>query len=108
MNDSTARLRLVSTFERVFAHGPNERLDYAVDWSDVLPEGDSITESTWTLRPSTTPPLSTAATVRGATRTEVVLHGGKIGLRYRITNAIETSEGMEAARQFYIEITHPR
>lgn len=65
---------------------PQATLDYAIDWSDWLSEGESIVDSAW-------------ATSSGAiqspnftdTATSVWLSGGDVGIAITLTNTITTN-----------------
>jgi len=75
-----------------FTQDPNARLDYEVDWSEWLPDGDTLLTSTWT-------PGDPAIVCDGGTtdatsaRIFVSFNNPTIGQRYIATNHIETVQG---------------
>jgi hypothetical protein len=85
---------------------PDERLDYACDWTAFLAEGgspaDTIVESTWLIFPQDgsppTPSLS-GAQVTGAVAS-VFVAGCAARETYRLTNRIATAQGRSADRSF--------
>ena len=79
---------------------PSARLDYAVDWTAWLQDGDSIATSEW-LTGDLTP---TEPRLIGATAT-VWLSGGVLGVTYRITNRITTAAGRTDERTLRLLIT---
>jgi hypothetical protein len=73
-----------------FTHDPDARVDYGVDWSDYLDEGESITEHEWI---TTGDDLTlTGESLAGAVHATFV-EGGVLGRAYRITSRITTSAG---------------
>lgn len=74
--------------QAVFAKDPDERKDYAVDWSTRLP-GDTITLSTWTAEPGIT---LDSPSLAGYVAT-AWLSGGTSGTSYLVTNRVTTSGG---------------
>ncbi|OQC18926.1 MAG: hypothetical protein BWX69_03144 [Planctomycetes bacterium ADurb.Bin069] len=72
------------------AHDPDELLDYGIDWSTRLEEGDRIVASTWTTPPGG-PTLSTPG--RTDTATTIWITGGTAGESYRIGNRVTTAAG---------------
>lgn len=86
----------------LFGHDPDAVLDYAVDWSDWLATGETITTSTWTVPTGieeTTPPPSTDGSVA-----TIWMTGGTAGTRYALTNHIVTSAGREDDRTIYLKV----
>ena len=72
------------------AKDPNEVLDYQLDWSDRLDEGETITASTFIVESGTITINSTALV--GALTT-IWLAGGAHGATVVFTNRIVTSQG---------------
>lgn len=84
---------------------PEARLDYGLDWSEWLVEGETITASTWTLataNPDTV--LTTSSQSHTDTVTVVWLAGGTLGADYEVTNHIVTSAGREDDRTHKIRV----
>jgi len=82
--------------------GDDEKLVYAIDWSDWLAtNSDSIDTSTWSV-PTGLTSESTSAT---ADTTRIKLSGGTIGQTYEVTNVITTVTTDETAeRSFKVKI----
>lgn len=72
-----------------FTKDPDAKLDYAVDWSAWLEDGDTITASTWIVPEGLT---ASGQTVEGE-KTVVWLAGGTAGQSYKVTNRVTTSAG---------------
>lgn len=79
---------------------PNALLDYAIDWSAWLPDGDAITTAVWTVPDGLTRDHDTLA---GAVAT-VWIGGGAVGTVYRLTCQISTAAGRSAERSISIEV----
>lgn len=79
----------------LFIHDPQALLDYSVDWTLWMDDGDTITSSTWTITP-TGPALS--ASSHDTTTTTIWVDDGTVGVTYELTNHIVTSEGREDDR----------
>lgn len=71
------------------AKDPDEVLDYALDWSNVLETGETISTSTWTVPSGIT---DSSASISGST-TRIWLSSGTSGTVYSVTNKIVTSDG---------------
>lgn len=85
-----------------YAHDPDAVLDYAIDWTAWLADGETITASTWevpTGLTQTTPAPSIAAGV-----TTVWISGGAADTVYRVTNHITTSHGRQDDRSFSLSV----
>lgn len=80
---------------------PASVLDYTIDWSVWLDDGDVITASTWAVPAG----ISAVVDTNGTTYATVWLTGGTIGTGYRVTNHITTSDGREDERSLRIVIT---
>lgn len=84
------------------AKDPDADLPYAVDWSAWLDDGETISVSTWDVSDSGM--TQSLDSIDGAT-TMVWLAGGTVGSKpYRVTNHIETSNGKEDDRSFFVWI----
>lgn len=83
-----------------FLKDPDATLDYGVDWSDWLAQGETITGSVWTL----TAGITKYNESYGTTATTVWLQGGVSGTTYRATNHITTSEGRQDDRTLTIKV----
>lgn len=80
---------------------PQETIDYAVDWSDFLATGETISASTWSLS-STSMSLGTLAAT--TTTTAAFVTGGTVGTVYRLTNKITTNQTRVAERSVIIRV----
>lgn len=68
---------------------PDEVLDYTIDWSDRLGEGDAVDTSTWFVPSGLTQENEEVTT----TTTVLWLSGGTLGQTYTILNRITTTGG---------------
>lgn len=71
-----------------FTHRPNSKLDYAIDWSAWLIDGETVLTSTWTCDGALT--ISDDVITDGK-RTTAYVAGGVLGSIYYVTNTIETA-----------------
>lgn len=83
---------------------PDASLDYGVDWSDYLGEGEVLTESTW----SVTPPDGLVIAGESATDTiaGVIVSGGVRGDIYRLVNRVTTTAARVDERSIIIRVEH--
>ncbi len=86
-----------------YTHDPDAKLDYSVDWSLWLADGDTVQASTWAVSPSG-PTLSGSSINVPATITTIFFDGGTEGERYTLTNHIVTTEGREDDRSIRIKV----
>jgi len=77
------------------------RKPFSIDWADFL-EGDTITESSWSISPDGLNKQDESLTGAKAT---VWLSGGQSGARYVVTNQITTAGGITDERSFEISIS---
>lgn len=80
---------------------PASLLDYTIDWSEWLDDGDTLTASTWDIPAGISSPADTNST----TYATVWLTGGTIGVGYRVTNHITTADGRQDERSFRLVVT---
>lgn len=83
-----------------FVQDPDEVLDYTIDWSEWLAEGDTITAATSTPDAGITVD-STSFTVNSTT---IWISGGTPGEKYNISVHVTTNGGREGDRSITIEI----
>jgi len=69
---------------------PDEILDYELDWASRLPEGDTISTSTWII---TGTGLVKDSDSHGDDSTTVWLSAGTLGTKYVLTNRVVTTGG---------------
>lgn len=83
-----------------FIKDPAAMLDYAVDWSRWLAEGETIATSTWTVPAG----ITSEEEANNSTAAQIWLAGGSVGKRYRVTNKIITSAERQNERTITIEV----
>lgn len=83
---------------------PNSVLDYGVDWSEWLADGETITASTWTV-PEGVEQATPAPSISDGITT-IWLTGGTANRRYWIANHITTSAGRQDERTFPYDVTN--
>jgi len=71
--------------------GPNDFLDYSIDWSQWLTGTDTIASSTWTSTATGTITLSNQSS--GTATTVCWVSGGVVGEIYNVTNHIVSAGG---------------
>jgi len=70
---------------------PDEVLDYGINWSELIDEGDEISASTWVVPTGIT---KNSDTFDAPTSTTTIwLSSGTIGTTYELTNRIVTAGG---------------
>lgn len=79
-------------------------LDYTIDWSQWLPDNDTITSSTFTVQSEADGAVAVDDSSFTTTTTTVWLSGGTAGQRYLVTNHIVTAAGREDDRSLRITI----
>lgn len=87
-----------------YAHDPSAVLDYAIDWTAWLAEGETITDSTWTV-PSGITETTPSPSIDGGVTT-IWLAGGTVGTIYTVTNHITTSHGRQDDRSFELSVNN--
>jgi hypothetical protein len=81
--------------------GPDENLDYELDWSQWLPQGDTITSSTWTSDEG----LTLGDSLYTTTNTTIWVSGGALGESLQALNTIGTAQGRIAEQTLLFRIT---
>lgn len=87
-----------------YTKDPDAVLDYLVDWSAWLPDGDTITASTFTVNSDDNGAIVVDDTLFDSTTTTVWLSGGVAGEKYTVTNHITTADGREDDRSITISV----
>lgn len=82
---------------------PQAELDYAIDWSDWLSDGDTIDSSTWSVSGQDSA-LLIDATTNTTTSATVWLSGGTVGKSYSVANRVVTSQGRTDDRTIKIVV----
>lgn len=83
-----------------FMKDPDAVLDYKIDWSRWLPDGDSVSASSWDAESG----LTVDSNTFDDTSTTVWLSGGTDGTSYSVTNHITTDAGREDDRTIIIAV----
>jgi len=84
-----------------FVKDAHALLDFSVDWSDWLADGETVSTSEWTV-----PDGLTEGAVSSAAGVETVwLSGGTAGSTYRVSNRVSTSESRVDERSFFVRVT---
>jgi hypothetical protein len=85
----------------ILAKDPNATLDYAIDWSDEISDGDSLSSATWTSTPTglTLTPLA----IQGD-EAPVVISGGTDGTMYSLQCRYVTASGYTDDRTVQLEV----
>lgn len=79
---------------------PDAVLDYAIDWSDWLQSGETISTSAWTVQTG----LTAGSTGNNGTIASIWLSGGTAGTTYTATNRITTNQGRTDDRTLRIPV----
>lgn len=79
---------------------PSDVLDYAVDWSRWLTDGDTVTASTWDVPAG----LTKGADSHASGKATVWLSGGTAGQQYVVTNHITTTQGRQADKSLTVNV----
>lgn len=89
------------------AKDPSSQLVYSMDWSDWLPQGDTLAQATYSLQVRANDPaplIKTTEGVQSGTISYVELRGGQVGKIYTVTAAITTVDGLTDRRSFRIKV----
>lgn len=82
---------------------PDASLDYEVDWSAWLKDGDTLADSLWLVNPTGELVVSAPAW-NAAGATVLRLTGGIAGRIYTVTSRIVTADGNEDDRSFRVYV----
>ena len=83
-----------------FTQCPGSNLDYVIDWSEWLSEGDIIASSEWSAGEG----LEVGAMMHSDTQAITWLSGGVADTDYRVTNTITTAQGRVHCQQILVRI----
>ena len=89
------------------AKDPEATLTYSMDWSEWLPEGDTVTAVSYTLQVRANDPdplIRDAQGVQTGYRTYVTLRGGEVGKIYTVTAQVTTDSGQIDRRSFRLKV----
>lgn len=82
-------------------------LPYTFDWSEWLPQGDTIvsTEYEITARSNDPDPLvKVSEGIQGGNKTYIELSDGQVNKTYTVTAKIETNDGLVDRRSFRVKV----
>jgi hypothetical protein len=79
-------------------------LDYPLDWSDVLEDGETIVSAEWMAETGITAALPAIADHI----TTIWLSGGTLAATYAIACLVTTSSGRKDERGFFVQIKTPQ
>lgn len=79
---------------------PDARLNYTLNWSKWLDSGDTISSASW-IHDTALTAVSNSNTTTTAT---IILEGGKLAKKYRVTCRIATANGLIDDRSFFLQI----
>lgn len=85
-----------------FIHDPQAVLDYRIDWSSWLQDGETISTSTWTVAAGITE--ASPAASHDSTSATIWLSGGTVGSNYALTNHITTSASRQDDRTITVQV----
>ena len=89
------------------AKDPVAQLVYVFDWSDWLPEGDTLASVNYTLQVRANDPeplVRESQGVQSGTKTYVELSGGQVGKIYTVTAEITTVDAIIDRRNFRVKV----
>lgn len=92
----------MSVADKSWNKAPGAKLDYSVDWSDWLADGETISDSAWTI-PSGLTEVSDSESDGVAT---VWISGGTVATEYTVRNTVTTSVGRIDTRTLYITVVN--
>lgn len=88
-----------------FTKDPDDILDYWIDWgANWLNDGDIISDSSWDVTPDKPSGLNIDSDSFTDTETVVYVSGGAERQEYRLTNTINTDDGLRRDQTLIIEI----
>jgi hypothetical protein len=96
-----------------FNKDPDAKLDYGVDWSDWLQDGESISTSNWAVERQDGASvesgglsiLQSPSPSTDGEQTTVWVEGGQVGVTYELVNSIDTDAQREDDRTIGIYVT---
>jgi len=83
------------------------RLFYTFDWSEWLPQGDTISTVTYTIQARVNDPdplLNRSTGIQSGTRTYIELSDGQENKTYIVTAQIATTNGLIDRRNFRVKV----
>jgi hypothetical protein len=86
---------------------PSSQLTYSMDWSQWLPEGDTLATASYVLQVRANDPaplIRVSQGVQTGTVSYVELRGGQVGKLYTVTATIVTVDGLTDRRSFRLKV----
>lgn len=85
----------------------DSKLDYSINWSEWLPSGDTVVNSSWAISfdADDTDPITRVTDGFTETLTTITVSGGTPGEVYRLFNTVTLSSGLVERRNFRILVT---
>lgn len=87
----------------IISKDPDEKLDYAIDWSKWLPAGDSVADADWTAPEGITVASSPSPSL-ASNKAIVWLEGGSPGRTYKVLCRMTSAQGRIAERSLTIYV----
>lgn len=84
----------------IFEKSPTSTLDYTLDWSQYLQDGQTITASSW----SADSGVTVENDIKTSNSTTVFVSGGSTGDQYFVSNTITTNDDLVVTRSFILKI----
>lgn len=88
---------------------PEAQLIYSLDWSQWLPQGDTLVSVVYSLQVRANDPaplIKNTEGVQSGTISYVELSGGQVGKIYTVTAEITTTDGLVDRRNFRVKVAN--
>lgn len=92
----------MSVADKAWTKAPGAKLDYSVDWTDWLADGETISNVSWTVPSGLT---KTTEGISGGICTAWLM-GGTLGTLYIVVCTITTNVGRVDSRSLYITVAN--
>lgn len=84
-----------------FIKQPAERESYSIEYVEDLFENDGIASATISVLPED---LTIVSHLIVGTRVKVLIEGGTVGIRYKVTATVNTDDGRILQDEFFVSI----
>jgi hypothetical protein len=88
----------------MFLKDPDAELDYRVDWSEAVPAGTSIVDSSWRVEPLEVGGVEVLAGPTDGSVAVARLRGGVPGRIYAVGNLVSFSDGSRDERSLVVRV----
>lgn len=85
-----------------YTKDPSAKLDYAIDWTAWLTDGDTISTATWTVPTGITEATPAPSLTDG--KATIWLEGGTVGVSYPVVCHVVTAQGRTDDRTITIVV----